>query len=71
MRKKLYNEIYRAKLVQMRVEKKSKARCFEGAIFFSSEGVAGSPPLPVVSSAILCGREEVGKVDLAKVVDVI
>ena len=59
------------KFFQIRVGKKSKARCFEVALFFSSEGVpSDSPPFQRVLSAILCGRKEVGKVDLAYVADV-
>ena len=61
------------KFFQIRVEKKkSKAGCFEGALFFSSGGVpSGSPPFQRVLSGILCDRKAgSGKVDLAYVADV-
>ena len=62
IRKKLYNAIHRVNVkVFSKYElkkKKSKARCFEGALFFSSEGVpSGSPPFQRVLSAILCDRK--------------
>ena len=40
------------------LKKYSKARCFEGALFFSSEEVpSGSPSFQRVLSAILCDRK--------------
>ena len=75
LEKKLYNANHRVNVKvfpNSRWKKKSKAGCFEGALFFSSEGVpSGSPPFQRVLSGILCDRKVgSGKVDLAYVADV-